>query len=135
MSGGRGEARRVSGGGARIDGQVETQWISPVCTLFPPNARPLRHLCTGNVYLCHFCDPAGNGEVAGAGTPNGGGTPYTSTKESPVLSGPVFSAFWRLRGAACRASGDNAPGESVALAFDGGWCQEEKGEGLLGGRQ
>ena len=77
-------------------------------------------VCLPVMPTCIMSAPAGNGEGAGAGTLNGGGTPYTSTKESPVLSGPVFSAFGRLRGAACRASEDNAPGEAAAMAFDGG---------------
>ncbi len=49
--------------------------------------------------------------------------------ESPALLGPAFEAFGRLRGGACRASGDNAPGEAAAMAFDGGWEEALGGGG------
>ena len=70
--------------------------------------------------------PSGEGEPSPAAKAPTSATPYAS-----VLGpqGAAFSAFGRLgAGGACRASGENAPEESAALAFDGG-----EGRKVLGG--
>ena len=65
------------------------------------------------------------------------GTAYASAKDSAL--GPVFAAFGRIRGGACRAAGDNA-GEGAAMAFDGAQgrgrdegCERTRGSGQLEG--
>ncbi|GAX78680.1 hypothetical protein CEUSTIGMA_g6118.t1 [Chlamydomonas eustigma] len=46
-------------------------------------------------------------------------TSYTAVRDAAgLLLNPAFLGFGRIRGGACRASGENAPGEAALRAFD-----------------
>ena len=65
------------------------------------------------------CSGPGATLAGGSAPPPPSSTAYSAVKADQILRGPVFCAVGRVQDGACRASGDNAPGEAAAKVFDG----------------